>query len=130
MLFLQVRWTIKFESYYVCILFVRLYILSFVSFCLFLLIKDMDALKYIDVASNLIRFIENGTFAHTPNLRTVHLEYNILTDTSAITAPQLSSVFLEGNVHLHRGISKVSKHTHVFSLVVYALSAHVYAHFP
>ena len=68
----------------------------------------MDALKYIDVASNLIRLIENGTFANTPNLRTVHLEYNILTDTSAITAPQLRSVFLDGNVHLHRGISKVS----------------------
>ena len=102
-----------YASMFVYYLYVCISVILFFSFLFYLfipiLIKDMDALKYIDVASNLIRLIENGTFANTPNLRTVHLEYNILTDTSAITAPQLRSVFLDGNVHLHRGISKVSK---------------------
>ena len=62
----------------------------------------------LDVAGNLIYYIEDGTFDSTPKLTTVHLDRNVLKDISAIYAPYLMSIFLDGNLHLHQKKSQVS----------------------
>ena len=64
------------------------------------ILKLLDSLVQLNVADNLIQVIENGAFVNMPRLRTIYLERNILTHVSAIYTPHLSSVFLDGNMHL------------------------------
>ena len=92
----------------------HLFCFFYIIFWYLLPIQDLTDLEELNLADNLIHYIEDGTFASLSKLKTIDMHNNDLRDISAIYAPYLWILFLEGNMNLHRTKSHVSK-LHLFN---------------